>query len=104
MSEHRTPEVKTIISQLDKKIKEDEIKAYVDPVKAEEAKEKGNELFNKGKEINWLKIIHFLTIFNQIFVFFKAIMPKLLNIILKPLNVIQMSLNIIVIAPLVIPN
>lgn len=48
MSEHRTPEVKTIISQLDKKIKEDEIKAYTDPVKAEEAKEKGNELFNKG--------------------------------------------------------
>lgn len=48
MSEHRTPEVKTIISELDKKIKEEELKAYIDPVKAEEAKEKGNELFNKG--------------------------------------------------------
>lgn len=48
MSEHRTPEVKTIISDLEKKIKEEEIKAYIDPVKAEEAKEKGNELFNKG--------------------------------------------------------
>ncbi|XKL66599.1 hypothetical protein PGB90_010019 [Kerria lacca] len=48
MSEHRTPEVKTIISELDKKIKEEEIKAYVDPVRAEEAKEKGNEYFNKG--------------------------------------------------------
>ncbi|XP_065207806.1 stress-induced-phosphoprotein 1 [Planococcus citri] len=48
MSEHRTPEVKTIISQLDKKIKEEEIKAYIDPVKAEEAKEKGNDYFNKG--------------------------------------------------------
>jgi len=49
MSEHRTPEVKTIITQLEKKIKEDERKAYVDPVKAEEAKEKGNEFFNKGQ-------------------------------------------------------
>lgn len=48
MSEHRTPEVKTIISDLEKKIREDEIKAYTDPTKAEEAKEKGNELFNKG--------------------------------------------------------
>jgi len=48
MSEHRTPEVKTIISELDKKIKEDEMKAYVNPEKAEEAKEKGNELFGKG--------------------------------------------------------
>lgn len=48
MSEHRTPEVKTIISELDKKIKEEELKAYIDPAKAEEAKEKGNELFNKG--------------------------------------------------------
>lgn len=48
MSEHRTPEVKSIISELEKKIKEEERKAYIDPVKAEEAKEKGNELFNKG--------------------------------------------------------
>lgn len=49
MSEHRTPEVKSIISELQKKIKEEERKAYVDPVKAEDAKEKGNEFFNKGK-------------------------------------------------------
>lgn len=49
MSEHRTPEVKSIISELEKKIKEEERKAYVDPIKAEEAKERGNELFNKGK-------------------------------------------------------
>ncbi|CAH1711300.1 stress-induced-phosphoprotein 1 [Aphis gossypii] len=49
MSEHRTPEVKTIISELEKKIKEEDRKAYVDPVKAEEAKEKGNEFFNKGQ-------------------------------------------------------
>lgn len=49
MSEHRTPEVKTIISDLEKKIKESERRAYVDPEKAEEAKEKGNEYFKKGE-------------------------------------------------------
>lgn len=48
MSEHRTPEIKTILSQLEKKIKDDEIRAYIDPVKAEEEKEKGNEYFKKG--------------------------------------------------------
>jgi len=48
MSEHRTPEVKTILSDLEKKIKEEERKAYVDPAKAEEAKEKGNEYFKNG--------------------------------------------------------
>lgn len=49
MSEHRTPEVKTILSQIDKKIKEEELKAYIDPVKAEQEKELGNELFKKGE-------------------------------------------------------
>lgn len=49
MSEHRTPEVKTVLSDLEKKIKDEEKKAYVDPAKAEEAKEKGNELFKNGK-------------------------------------------------------
>jgi len=48
MSEHRTPEVKSVISELDKKIKEVELKAYIDPEKAEEAKTKGNDFFNKG--------------------------------------------------------
>lgn len=48
MSEHRTPEIKTILSQLEKKIKDDEIRAYIDPVKAEEEKEKGNKYFKKG--------------------------------------------------------
>lgn len=56
MSEHRTPEVRNIISELDKKIKEEERKAYIDPVKAEEAKEKGNEFFNKGTK--FLQIIN----------------------------------------------
>jgi len=48
MSEHRTPEIRTLLSDIDKKIKEAEKLAYIDPVKAEEAKEKGNELFKKG--------------------------------------------------------
>lgn len=48
MSEHRTPEVRSIISELEKIIKEEERKAYIDPVKAEEAKEKGNDFFNNG--------------------------------------------------------
>ncbi len=60
MSEHRTPEVKTIISDLDKKIKEEERKSYVDPVKAEEAKEKGNELFNKGIAYFFIFIFFFV--------------------------------------------
>lgn len=57
MSEHRTPEVKTIISELEKKIKEEERKAYVDPEKAEEAKEKGNDFFNKGNFLNVCSIM-----------------------------------------------
>jgi len=48
MSEFRTPEIKALLSQVEKKIKEEERKAYIDPVKAEEEKEKGNELFKNG--------------------------------------------------------
>lgn len=49
MSEHRTPEVKALLSEVEKRIKDEEKKAYIDPAKAEEAKEKGNELFKNGK-------------------------------------------------------
>lgn len=48
LSEYRTPDVKTLLSDIEKKIKEEERKAYVDPAKAEEEKEKGNEYFKKG--------------------------------------------------------
>ncbi|KAG7305966.1 hypothetical protein JYU34_008531 [Plutella xylostella] len=48
MSEHRTPEIKTLLSEVDRKIAEEEKKAYVDPVKAEQEKELGNEYFKKG--------------------------------------------------------
>lgn len=48
LSEHRTPDVKTLLSEVEKMIKEEERKAYVDPEKAEAAKNQGNELFRKG--------------------------------------------------------
>lgn len=48
LSEYRNPEVKTLLSEMEKKIKEEELKAYIDPMKAEEEKEKGNEFFKKG--------------------------------------------------------
>lgn len=48
MSEHRTPQVKTLLSELDKIIKEEERKAYIDPVKAEEEKELGNQKYKDG--------------------------------------------------------
>ncbi|KYB24621.1 stress-induced-phosphoprotein 1 [Tribolium castaneum] len=48
MSEHRTPEIKTLLSDVEKIIKEEERKAYVNPELAEKEKEIGNELFKKG--------------------------------------------------------
>lgn len=48
MSEHRTPEINALIAEMGKIIREDERKAYIDPEKAEEEKEKGNELFKNG--------------------------------------------------------
>lgn len=49
LSEYRTPDVKTLLSEVEKKIKEEERKAYLDPAVAEEEKEKGNEYFKKGE-------------------------------------------------------
>lgn len=48
MSEHRTPEIKTLLSEVEKRIVEEEKKAYIDPVKAEQEKELGNDYFKKG--------------------------------------------------------
>lgn len=48
LSEHRTPEVKTLLSQVEAIIKEEERRAFIDPDKAEEEKELGNEYFKKG--------------------------------------------------------
>ncbi|XP_068632473.1 stress-induced-phosphoprotein 1 [Battus philenor] len=48
MSEHRTPEIKTLLSEVERRIAEEEKKAYIDPVKSEQEKELGNEYFKKG--------------------------------------------------------
>jgi len=48
LSEHRTPETRQLISELEALIKEEERRAYVDPAKAEEEKDKGNDAFKKG--------------------------------------------------------
>jgi len=48
LSEHRTPETRALLAEVEGLIKEQERKAYIDPVKAEEEKEKGNEFFKKG--------------------------------------------------------
>jgi stress-induced-phosphoprotein 1 len=55
LSEHRTPEVKTLLSQVEAVIKEEERRAFIDPAKAEEEKEKGNEFFKKGDFSNAIK-------------------------------------------------
>jgi len=48
LSEHRTPEIKESLSKVDKMLKEQTLKAYLDPQKSEEEKAKGNEFFKKG--------------------------------------------------------
>ena len=50
LSEHRTPETKTMLSEIQKLIKEAERRSYVNPEIAEEEKEKGNEFFKKGTD------------------------------------------------------
>lgn len=45
MSEHRTPEIKTLLSDIEKVIREEERKAYIDTAKSEEEKELGKILF-----------------------------------------------------------
>lgn len=48
LSEHRTVDVKTLLSDVERLIKEEERRAYIDPVEAEKEKELGNEFFRKS--------------------------------------------------------
>jgi stress-induced-phosphoprotein 1 len=55
MVEHRTPQSKAQLSDAEKMIKELERKAYINPEKAEEEKELGNELFKVGNYAEAIK-------------------------------------------------
>lgn len=55
LSEFRSPETKTLLSEIESAIKEEERKAYINPELAEQEKEKGNELFRQGKFAEALK-------------------------------------------------
>ncbi|XP_066246727.1 stress-induced-phosphoprotein 1 [Euwallacea similis] len=55
MSEHRTPEIRTLLSEVEKLIKEEEKNSYINPELAEQEKEKGNEFFKKGDYANAVK-------------------------------------------------
>lgn len=48
LSEHRTPDTKTQLSEVERMIKEEERRSYINPELAEKEKELGNDLFRKG--------------------------------------------------------
>ena len=49
LSEFRSPETKTLLSEIESLLREEQRKAYINPELAEQEKEKGNEFFRKGK-------------------------------------------------------
>ena len=51
LSEFRSPETKTLLSEVESLLREEQRKAYINPEIAEQEKEKGNEFFRKGKSI-----------------------------------------------------
>lgn len=55
VSEFRDPQVVKLRQELDKKVKEAERQAYVNPELALEEKNKGNEAYQKGNSV-WLLI------------------------------------------------
>jgi len=56
LSEHRLPETRTKLSEVEKKVKEMRETAYLDEAKAEEERERGNELFKEGKYSDAVKV------------------------------------------------
>jgi len=48
LSEHRDPAIVKKVQQIEKQIKDEKEKAYLDPAKAEEERQRGNEAFTKG--------------------------------------------------------
>ncbi|SCW01250.1 LAFE_0D08438g1_1 [Lachancea fermentati] len=48
LTEHRTPEILTKLRNCEKELKVQEVEAYIDPEKAEEARLQGKEYFTKG--------------------------------------------------------
>ncbi|KAI3633983.1 hypothetical protein MIR68_007587 [Amoeboaphelidium protococcarum] len=55
LSEHRNPDVLNKLKQCEKLKEEDEVSKYQDPVKSEEARNRGNELFKGGKYADAVK-------------------------------------------------
>jgi len=55
LTEHRNDVIVKQVAKLKKQIKEEKLKAYIDPVKAEEERELGNTCFKKGDYPNALK-------------------------------------------------
>jgi hypothetical protein len=51
LSEFRSPETKTLLSEVESLLREEQRKAYINPEIAEQEKEKGNEFFRKGKSL-----------------------------------------------------
>ena len=49
LSEHRTPETRELLSEVERIIKEEERKSYISPEKAEEERNMGNKCFQEGE-------------------------------------------------------
>merc|ERR1711942_418861 len=48
LSEHRDPAIVKKVQQIEKTLKDEKEKAYIDPARAEEERQRGNEAFTKG--------------------------------------------------------
>jgi stress-induced-phosphoprotein 1 len=55
LTEHRTPEYRTALSEIESLIKKKEAEDYINPEVAEQEKQKGNELFKTGDFSNAVK-------------------------------------------------